>query len=203
MKFPSIALILCGLILCTFGGLQWYAAKYEGEEPASLVVSSGQRAVIRFRPRPYTENEIGISWLTPQIRANQAQRYKEIDKKVAVRLQLLDNRDRIVYECRFHPMLSPDRMVGDNVYLSGLNMTRHHLEALRTYTAIATVLSADADIPPVSAQLRVAPAANASDIETYHMCALCLVSAGLCGALCGFWLHMRSKFTGAWSVDTT
>jgi len=203
MKFPSIALLILGLILCGFGGLQWYAAQYEGEEPASLEVSSDQRAVIRFRPRPFTENEIGVAWVTPRVKAAQAHRYKEIKDKVFVRLQLLDNRDRVVYENKFHPTLTPNSASGDTIFFSGINTTRHRLQSLRTYVAIATVISAAADTPPVTAQLRVAPAARQMDIETYHFSTICLVSSGLFGALCGVWLHVRSKDTGTWSVDTT
>lgn len=202
MKFTSIVLVICGLVLCGFGGLQWYAAQYEGEEPASLEVSSGQRAVIRFRPRPFTDNEIGVSWVTPQIRARQVDRYNQFSNKVSVRLQLLDNRDRVVHECLVHPALSASKSSAATVFLSGQNMTYHRLAPLRTYVAIATVISAAADAPPVTAQLRVAPAAKPTDIEYYHLATMCLVSAGLFGGLCGVWLHMRSKYIGAWSVDT-
>jgi hypothetical protein len=186
-----------------FGGLQWYAAQYEGEEPASLEVSSGQRAVIRFRPRPFTENEIGVSWVTPQVKVKQTQQYKALNDKITVRLQLLDNRDHVVYECQFHPSLAPSKATGESIFFSGTNSTQHRLAPLRTYVAIATVISAPVVTPPVTAQLRVAPAARQSDIAAYHFSTICLISAGVFGALCGVWLHMRSKYTGAWSVDTT
>src|SRR4051812_40373028 len=128
MKLPSIILLTCGLILCGVGGLQWYAAQYEGEEPASLEISTGQRAVIRFRPRPFTENEIGVSWVTPQLSVEQAKRYRDIDKKVSVRLQLLDNRDHVVNEYQFHPVLAPNKSGADIVFLSGVNTSRHRLK---------------------------------------------------------------------------